>query len=59
MIRAFVAPETLAVPALREHCLAKLPRYMVPESFEVREQLPKTSTGKVDRPSLARGSAGG
>jgi amino acid adenylation domain-containing protein len=58
VIRAFVAPETLAVAALREHCLGRLPRYMVPESFEVRAELPKTSTGKVDRPTLARESAG-
>jgi amino acid adenylation domain-containing protein len=59
VIRAFVAPETLAGGALREHCLARLPRYMVPESFEARDQLPKTSTGKVDRPRLARESSGG
>ncbi len=28
---------------------------MVPESFEVLEELPKTSTGKVDRTRRARG----
>ena len=40
---------------LRDYCLEKLPRYMVPESFEVLDELPKTSTGKVDRTRLARG----
>jgi acyl-coenzyme A synthetase/AMP-(fatty) acid ligase len=28
---------------------------MVPEAIEFRDQLPKTSTGKVDRVTLARG----
>jgi amino acid adenylation domain-containing protein len=54
-IRAFVASqqETLTEALLREHCLERLPRYMVPESFELMDQLPKTSTGKVDRTRLA------
>jgi amino acid adenylation domain-containing protein len=54
VIRAFVAPVTVAIAVLREHCLARLPRYMVPESFELRDELPKTSTGKIDRPTLVR-----
>jgi acyl-CoA synthetase (AMP-forming)/AMP-acid ligase II len=40
---------------LRDYCLEKLPRYMVPESFDVLERLPKTSTGKIDRTALERG----
>jgi len=55
-IRAFaVAAEghELGVAALREHCLARLPRYMLPETFDLLEQLPKTSTGKIDRTRLA------
>lgn len=57
-IQAFVAfSEALSPGAgmLRDYCLEKLPRYMVPESFEVLDELPKTSTGKVDRTRLARG----
>jgi L-proline---[L-prolyl-carrier protein] ligase len=38
--------------ALREHCLRTLPRYMVPETFVVLDDLPKTSTGKIDRVRL-------
>jgi acyl-CoA synthetase (AMP-forming)/AMP-acid ligase II len=34
-------------------CAERIPRYMIPELFEFRETLPKTSTGKVDRQSLA------
>jgi amino acid adenylation domain-containing protein len=57
-IQAFVAfseGHSAGAGALRDYCLERLPRYMVPESFEVLEELPKTSTGKVDRTRLARG----
>ena len=32
----------------------KLPRYMIPEQITVLEELPKTSTGKIDRQTLLR-----
>ena len=32
----------------------RLPSYMVPEMVEFREEMPRTSTGKVDRTGLAR-----
>ncbi len=35
------------------YCTKRLPRYMVPEVVEFREELPKTSTGKTDRVALA------
>jgi amino acid adenylation domain-containing protein len=35
-----------------EHCRRRLPRYMVPDVVEFCEELPKTSTGKVDRTRL-------
>jgi amino acid adenylation domain-containing protein len=35
-------------------CSQQLPHYMVPDVIEFREALPKTSTGKTDRLSLAR-----
>lgn len=57
-IRAFVSRRegaALESGALRDYCLQKLPRYMVPESFDFLDVLPKTSTGKVDRTQLARG----
>lgn len=34
-------------------CLGRLPRYAVPEVIRVMNELPTTSTGKVDRPALA------
>ncbi|MEV4441681.1 amino acid adenylation domain-containing protein [Streptomyces sp. NPDC049577] len=37
---------------LRRHCLATLPRYMVPAAFHLLDAFPRTSTGKVDRRAL-------
>lgn len=33
-------------------CSERLPKYMIPEVFDFRDSLPKTSTGKVDRRML-------
>lgn len=46
------AGAALATGELQAHCLRHLPQYMVPESFSVLDELPKTSTGKTDRQSL-------
>jgi amino acid adenylation domain-containing protein len=57
-IRAFVSRgegAALDAGALRDYCLQKLPRYMVPESFEFLDRLPKTSTSKIDRTLLGKG----
>lgn len=45
--------EPLEPGALAEFCAQRLPHYMVPERFEFADELPRTSTGKVDRRSLA------
>ena len=37
-----------------DHCRQWLPSYMVPDIVEFREELPRTSTGKVDRAGLAQ-----
>ncbi|HEU4928849.1 MAG TPA: amino acid adenylation domain-containing protein [Candidatus Krumholzibacteria bacterium] len=47
------------VADLHAFCGEYLPRYMVPESIELRESLPKTSTGKVDKVALARHASDG
>jgi acyl-coenzyme A synthetase/AMP-(fatty) acid ligase len=59
-IHAFVAlHEGGAATAsdLERHCIAALPRYMVPEQITLRPVLPKTSTGKIDRRGLAEAPA--
>lgn len=38
---------------LKRHCRDRLPRYMIPGTIIVRDELPHTSTGKIDRQSLA------
>jgi amino acid adenylation domain-containing protein len=38
--------------ALRSHCAAELPPYMVPEAIEFRASMPLMSNGKVDRRGL-------
>lgn len=35
-------------------CAERMPRYMVPKYIEVLDELPKTSSGKIDYPSLRR-----
>jgi acyl-CoA ligase (AMP-forming) (exosortase A-associated) len=57
-IKAFVVPrdgDALDTNALLAYCAEKMPRYMVPKTFEVLSELPKTSSGKVDYPALRHG----
>jgi amino acid adenylation domain-containing protein len=42
---------------LKQHCALTLPRYMVPEAVEFRKELPRTSSGKVDRRALLESNA--
>ncbi|NOT35076.1 MAG: amino acid adenylation domain-containing protein [Candidatus Eisenbacteria bacterium] len=44
---------TLDEATLKQHCARSLPRYMVPEWIEFRSEFPRTSSGKIDRRSLA------
>jgi amino acid adenylation domain-containing protein len=37
---------------IQQHCANLLPRYMVPGTVELRSELPRTSSGKVDRQAL-------
>lgn len=39
---------------LRSFCREQVPAYMVPDTIEFVESLPKTSTGKIDRNQLTR-----
>jgi acyl-CoA ligase (AMP-forming) (exosortase A-associated) len=56
-IKAFVALRNGEKPdpeGLIAHCSEKLPRYMVPKLIEFLDELPKTTSGKVDYPALRR-----
>jgi amino acid adenylation domain-containing protein len=54
-IQAFVVPAAgndVSDKELKIYCGQRLPQYMVPEVIYFRDELPKTSTGKVDRTLL-------
>lgn len=56
-IKAFVVSRngaSLDAEALIAHCAERLPRYMVPKAIEYLDEMPKTSSGKVDYPALRR-----
>lgn len=56
-IKAFVVArdgERLEVEQLRQFCAANMPRHMLPKAIEVLDEMPKTTSGKVDYPSLRR-----
>jgi len=55
ILRAAVALRSPAgVAALAAFCAERLPAYMVPAEFDLRDALPRTPNGKVDRVALAR-----
>jgi acyl-CoA ligase (AMP-forming) (exosortase A-associated) len=57
VVKAFVVAKdgaSLDTEELLTICAEKMPRYMVPKFLEVLDELPKTSSGKVDYPALRR-----
>jgi O-succinylbenzoic acid--CoA ligase len=55
---AFVRLHSPATPAaLRDHCRGRLARHSCPEVIEIVTELPRVSTGKVDRRALASRAA--
>jgi amino acid adenylation domain-containing protein len=54
-LHAVVASNVAVTAAdLAAFCGGRLPRYMVPDTIEVVDVLPKTSTGKIDRQAMLR-----
>ncbi len=56
-IKAFIVAldeNGLTAKDLQKHCSQSLPRYMIPESFEFLQHLPKTSSGKINRQKLVQ-----
>lgn len=49
---AVIASDEVSAADLACFCAQRIPPYMVPERFELREALPRTVTGKVDRQLL-------
>ena len=46
------APELITTSLLRAHLQGKLPEFMVPSAFVILDELPMTTSGKVDRRAL-------
>jgi len=60
-IKAVVVPHvagSLTALGLQQYCAARVPTYMIPELIDLYDELPKTSTGKIDRVKLAAEPAG-
>jgi acyl-CoA synthetase (AMP-forming)/AMP-acid ligase II len=56
-IKAFVVAkdgQTHDPQALIDFCGTRMPRYMVPKTIEYVDELPKTTSGKVDYPALRK-----
>jgi amino acid adenylation domain-containing protein len=55
-LRAIVTADggNLTRETVLDHCRRWLPDYMVPDIVEFREEMPRTSTGKVDRAGLTQ-----
>ena len=53
MLVAFFTGECKNDVIIKERCLSKLPRYMVPSAFVHCEHLPLNQSGKLDRKSLS------
>jgi acyl-coenzyme A synthetase/AMP-(fatty) acid ligase len=55
-LHAHVTPRDAEAPpeqkTLRAHLAARIAPYMVPEKVHVRDDLPRTATGKIDYPAL-------
>ncbi len=54
-IKAYVVtvrPGQLSAAEVRDFCTARLPNYKVPRQVEFLPALPKTTSGKVDKPAL-------
>jgi acyl-CoA ligase (AMP-forming) (exosortase A-associated) len=57
VVKIFVVPndgDAVDTDAVLLFCEGKMPRHMVPKFIEVLEELPKTSSGKIDYPALRR-----
>jgi acyl-coenzyme A synthetase/AMP-(fatty) acid ligase len=48
-----------AIETIRGHVIQNAPSYMVPKEILVREELPKTSSGKIDRKGISNAYANG
>jgi amino acid adenylation domain-containing protein len=53
LVAHVAAKNDLGSRDLARFCSERIPRYMVPDAFEMLDDLPKTATAKIDRATLA------
>ena len=56
-VKAFVVPRPgtgLTVDEVLAHCAGRLAKFKVPQTVELRESLPKTSIGEIEKKILRR-----
>jgi L-proline---[L-prolyl-carrier protein] ligase len=59
-LKAFVVTGApISAPQLLDLCRSRLPAYMIPQEIEFLAELPKSSTGKVDRMALQTSTSAG
>ncbi len=58
LVACFTADGPSTLDAVRAALAARLPRFMVPAAYVCLDELPRTATGKVDRPALPAIAAG-
>jgi acyl-CoA synthetase (AMP-forming)/AMP-acid ligase II len=51
--------KTATAEEIRKFCSEKAPHYIVPREIHILADLPRTSSGKLDRSTLKRDYAGG
>lgn len=57
VLKAFHQPSLLLVSELQDWCKGRLQRYQFPHAIDFVEDLPKTTTGKIQRFKLREGGA--
>jgi acyl-CoA synthetase (AMP-forming)/AMP-acid ligase II len=57
ILHAYVTPRvpSLKISALRDHCCARLYRHKIPYRYSIVTNLPKTTTGKIQKHLLTKG----
>ena len=56
LVAVLVASDpNLSVLQIKQHCAAKLPRYMIPADIRVVSSMPRTTSGKIDRVRVKNG----
>ena len=54
IVAVVAAKQPLNPQTIRKELASRIPKYMIPSTFHILEQMPKNANGKTDRPALVR-----